>query len=77
MERRIYSKEGGREGGREGERGEGGRERGERRGDTLSLAHCMVCSMVAGKDLSVQYGTSLSGGSCCGEEDGRREWILV
>ena len=32
---------------------------------TLSLAHCMVCSIVAGKDLRVQYGTSLSGGSCC------------
>lgn len=38
----------------------------------LSLAHWMVCSMVAGKDLRVQYGTSLSGGSCCEEDDERR-----
>ena len=31
---------------------------------TLSLAHWIQCSMVAGKDLRVQKGTSLSGGSC-------------
>ena len=31
---------------------------------TLSLAHWMVCSIVAGNDFSVQYGTSRSGGSC-------------
>ena len=30
---------------------------------TLSLAHCIVCSITAGNDLSVQWGTSSSGGS--------------
>lgn len=30
---------------------------------TLSLAHCMVCSMTAGKDFRVQNGISSSGGS--------------
>ena len=30
---------------------------------TLSLAHCIVCSITAGNDFSVQWGTSSSGGS--------------
>ena len=42
---------------------------------TLSLAHWMVCSMEAGKDLRVQYGTSLSGGSAWMEERG--EWSTL
>lgn len=32
---------------------------------TLSLAHCIVCSMAAGKDFKVQKGISSSGGSRC------------
>lgn len=30
---------------------------------TLSLAHCIVCSIAAGKDFRVQNGISSSGGS--------------
>ena len=30
---------------------------------TLSRAHCIVCSIIAGKDFRVQWGTSSSGGS--------------
>ena len=56
---------------REGTIGKRISERGRKRGreGTLSLAHWMVCSMVAGKDLRVQYGTSWSGGSCCNKMD--------
>lgn len=32
-------------------------------GPTFSRPHWIVCSMVDGKDLSVQYGTCASGGS--------------
>ena len=50
---------------------------GEHNSVTLSLAHCIVCSMTAGNDLRVQCGTSSSGGSRCGQEKNQSQTSMT